>query len=234
MMYYIAYYRVSTSKQGQSGLGLEAQKQIVKTYIEHDKERRVIMSFQDIESGKKNTRPQLMKAIEACKKFNCTLLIAKLDRLSRNASFILTLRDNAIKFQALDIPEANTLTIGIFATIAQHERELISQRTKDALKALKARGVKLGRPENLTPDARRKALEKIRFNAVNHTNNLQAAEMIKHLRKDGDSFRQISHRLNELGYRTRYKGTFHPITVQRLWRRCQSQGGSPNTLLQVL
>lgn len=114
MIPYIAYYRVSTSKQGASGLGLEAQKQIVDAYIGQEQGRRVLMSFQDIESGKKNTRPQLMKAIEACRKFNCTLLIAKLDRLSRNASFILTLRDNNVKFQALDIPEANTLTIGIF------------------------------------------------------------------------------------------------------------------------
>jgi DNA invertase Pin-like site-specific DNA recombinase len=215
-MKYIAYFRVSTSKQGQSGLGLEAQKQIVQTFIQQDKERRVLMSFQDIESGKKNSRPQLMKAIEACKKFNCTLLIAKLDRLSRNASFILTLRDNAIQFQALDIPEANTLTIGIFATIAQHERELISQRTKDALKALKARGVQLGKPENLTSEARRKALEKIRYNAANHTNNLQAAEMIRHLRKDGLSYREISDKLNQLGYTTRHGRRFHPITVHRL------------------
>jgi DNA invertase Pin-like site-specific DNA recombinase len=217
MMFYIAYYRVSTSKQGQSGLGLEAQKQIVQTFIQQDRERRVLMSFQDIESGKKNARPQLMKAIEACKKFNGILLIAKLDRLSRNASFILTLRDNRVKFQALDIPEANTLTIGIFATLAQHERELISQRTKDALKALKARGVKLGKPENLTAEARLKALEQIRFNAVNHTNNLQAAEMIKHLRKEGLTYQQIASRLNGLGYRTRYDRSFRSMTVKRLW-----------------
>ena len=177
------------------------------------------MSFQDIESGKKNSRPQLAKAIEACKKFNCTLLIAKLDRLSRNASFILTLRDNNVRFQALDIPEANTLTIGIFATIAQHERELIAQRTKDALAALKSHGVRLGKPENLTPEARLKALEKIRLNAHNNINNLQAGELVRHLRKDGLSYKKISQRLNDLGYKTRRDSIFHPSSVRRLWSR---------------
>ena len=218
-MNYIAYYRVSTNKQGDSGLGLQAQRQIVEAYIQQDAERKVLMSFQDIESGKRNSRPQLIKAIDACKKFGCTLLIAKLDRLSRNASFILTLRDGDVKFRALDIPEANTLTIGIFATLAQHERELISQRTKEALSALKARGVQLGKPENLTAEARRKALEKIKFNAGNHTNNLQAAEMIRHLRKEGLTYLQISNKLNGLGYRTRYNRSFHPATVQRLHSR---------------
>src|SRR5688500_18144672 len=101
-MKFVSYYRVSTAKQGESGLGLEAQRQTVDAFIRQDERRKVIMSYQDIESGKKNARPQLLKAIEACKNFGCTLLIAKLDRLSRNASFIFTLRDNDVKFQALD------------------------------------------------------------------------------------------------------------------------------------
>jgi DNA invertase Pin-like site-specific DNA recombinase len=215
-MKFIAYYRVSTAKQGNSGLGLEAQKQIVNAYIQ-DKGTEIVGEFKDVESGKKNQRPQLLAAIDQCKRDNATLLIAKLDRLSRNASFIFTLRDNNVKFQALDIPEANTLTIGIFATIAQHERELISQRTKDALKALKARGVKLGRPDNLTVAAQQKGVETIKTNAITNKNNVQAAEMIKHLRKDGSSFQSIADRLNILGYRTRYNHVFRAMTVQRLY-----------------
>lgn len=107
-----------------------------------------------MESGKKNNRPQLLAAIEYARKVKATLIIAKLDRLSRNASFIFTLRDSGVDFVCADMPDANTLTIGIFAVLAQHERELISSRTKAALQMKKKQGVKLGKPENLTDQAR--------------------------------------------------------------------------------
>jgi DNA invertase Pin-like site-specific DNA recombinase len=202
---------------------LEAQKQIVDTYIQQDTGREVIGEFKDVESGKKNERPQLIAAIDQCKSRNATLLMAKLDRLSRNASFIFTLRDNNVKFQALDIPEANTLTIGIFATIAQHERELISQRTKDALKALKARGIKLVRPENLTLSARLKGVATIRQNAKTNKNNIQAAEMVKHLRKQRLSFTDIAYKLNRLGYKTSRNRDFQAMTVYRLFTKMLPQ-----------
>lgn len=215
-MKYVVYYRVSTVKQGKSGLGLEAQRHLVNAFVKQDRRKVVIGEFKDVESGKKNYRPHLQEAIELCKKKDATLLIAKLDRLSRNASFIFTLRDNNVRFQALDIPEANTLTIGIFATIAQHEREIISQRTKDALNALKARGVRLGTPRNLTPLAQRKAVQSIKRNAITNRNNLQASAMISHLRKEGLSYQSIANRLNDLGYRTRYNNEFQAMSVQRL------------------
>jgi DNA invertase Pin-like site-specific DNA recombinase len=140
---YFAYYRVSTQKQGNSGLGLEAQQVAVVNFLKGD---RPVGEYMEIESGKKNQRPQLLAAIAAARQAGGVLLIAKLDRLSRNAGFILALRDSGVQFACCDMPDANTLTVGLFAVIAQHERETISQRTKDALQAKKARGRNSARP----------------------------------------------------------------------------------------
>jgi DNA invertase Pin-like site-specific DNA recombinase len=139
MTKYVAYFRVSTAKQGRSGLGLEAQQEAVKHYAD-----RIIHSFTEIESGKNDSRIQLAAAIELCRTSGASLLIAKLDRLSRKASFLLTLRDSGVQIIAADMPNCSTLEYGIRAVIAQNEREEISKRTKAALDAAKARGVKLG------------------------------------------------------------------------------------------
>ncbi|GAB3244119.1 hypothetical protein GCM10027346_41510 [Hymenobacter seoulensis] len=135
---FVSYYRVSTLKQGQSGLGLEAQQAAVKAFVLDPS--RIVGEFVEVESGKRNQRPQLQAAIEAARQQGATLLIAKLDRLSRNAGFIFALRDSGVDFVCCDMPDANTLTVGLFAVIAQHERETISKRTRDALTAKKARG----------------------------------------------------------------------------------------------
>lgn len=141
----VTYSRVSTDKQGRSGLGLEAQEETIARYCDqHGAER--VADFVEVESGKKNHRPELQKAIRAAKQHKAKLLVAKLDRLSRNAAFLLQLRDSNIEFVAADNPEANNLTIGILAVVAENEREQTSQRTKAALAAAKARGVKLGNP----------------------------------------------------------------------------------------
>ena len=152
MIDYIAYYRVSTQQQGRSGLGLEAQQQAVRSFLKDGQPLQA--EFTEVESGKRDTRPQLTAAITQAQRIGATLLIAKLDRLSRNASFIFALRDSGVKFVAADMPDANHLTVGILAVIADHERQAISDRTKAALSALKARGVQLGSPQNLTPAAR--------------------------------------------------------------------------------
>ena len=148
MKSYVAYLRVSTQKQGQSGLGLAAQRAAVQAF---PPVARLVAEFVEVESGKKNERPQLAAALALAKATGATLLIAKLDRLSRNAGFIFQLRDAGVDFVCCDMPDANTLTVGIFAVLAQHERELISQRTKAALAAKKAQGAQLGTPANLTP-----------------------------------------------------------------------------------
>jgi DNA invertase Pin-like site-specific DNA recombinase len=140
---FVAYYRVSTDKQGQSGLGLDGQRQAVMNYL-NGGPWRLVAEHTEVESGKRNARPELQKALAACRRHKAKLCIAKLDRLSRNLAFIATLMDSGVEFVATDNPHANKLTIHILAAVAEHEREAISQRTKAALAAAKARGKKLG------------------------------------------------------------------------------------------
>ena len=140
-MKYVAYYRVSTDKQGRSGLGLDSQRQLVSSY-----EADIIGEFTEIESGKIDNRPQLELALDLCRRKGAAILIAKIDRLSRDAAFLLTLRKAGVDIIAADMPNAGTLEFGVRAVVAQHEREEISKRTKQALQAAKARGVKLGCP----------------------------------------------------------------------------------------
>ena len=140
---FITYLRVSTQRQGRSGLGLEAQRAAVAAHL-NGGQWVTLAEYVEIESGKNNDRPELAKAMEMCRLTGAKLLIAKLDRLSRNAAFLLNLRDAGIEFVAADMPDANRMTVGIMAVVAEHEREAISRRTKDALAAAKARGTKLG------------------------------------------------------------------------------------------
>lgn len=207
MKNFIAYYRVSTQKQGASGLGLEAQKATAEAFA---KGRGLIVAeFVEIESGKKNDRPKLAEAIEQTKATGGTLLIAKLDRLSRNVGFTFALRDAGVNFQACDLPDASTLTIGLLATIAQHEREITSQRTKAALAARRARGLNLGNPANLTDEARRKGPATLRQIARVNKANRQAAELARLYRAQGMSLEAIAERLNGGSYATRNGKRFH-------------------------
>src|SRR6516225_8240389 len=141
---FIAYYRVSTQKQGRSGLGLEAQKQAVATYL-NGGSWSIAAEFTEIESGKRDdNRPMLAEAFKACRVHRATLIIAKLDRLGRDAHFLLGLQKAGVEFVCVDDPHMTPLTLGIRAVVAQHERELISARTKAALAAAKVNGKKLG------------------------------------------------------------------------------------------
>lgn len=143
---FITYYRVSTLGQEVSGLGLEAQQLAVKKYLSQVGGTE-LATFTETETGKNNKRPKLQEALQRCKLTRATLLVAKFDRLSRNAAFLLTLRDSGTKFVAADMPDASDLIIGVLAVVAEHEREMISKRTKEALAAAKARGTKLGNPK---------------------------------------------------------------------------------------
>ncbi|WP_276132320.1 recombinase family protein [Polluticoccus soli] len=217
-MKYIAYYRVSTKKQGISGLGLEAQKTAVAQFLK-DGNCLVTDEFTDIESGKNNQRPELIKAIKKAKETKATLLIAKLDRLSRNAAFIFTLRDSKIDFVCADMPNANAVTIGIMAVLAQDERERISHRTKAALSELKKQGKQLGSPTNLSIDAIRKGMEIRRANAIEDDSNKKSTALIVSLRSQGKSFYQITKELNQAGFRTRRGKEFTQTQTQRLFSR---------------
>lgn len=157
MKNYVAYYRVSTKQQGYTRLGLDAQKSAVLDYARYSGGR-ILFEYTEIESGRKDQRQELHKAISIAKANGAVLLIAKLDRLARNAGFIFTLRDAGVSFVCCDMPDANTLTIGIFAALAQYEAELISSRTKAALAQKKAQGFKLGTPKPYDQAARDKSI----------------------------------------------------------------------------
>lgn len=215
-MQYVAYYRVSTQKQGKSGLGLEAQRRTLQSFLKAGD--RLLAEFTEVESGKKANRVELQRAIERAKQHKATLLIAKLDRLARNVSFIFALRDSGVEFQCCDIPEANTLTIGLFAVLAQHERELISQRTRDALQAKKAQGFKLGSPKGFVGDVQKKGPEARKKRAAEHLTNRQLAEVVRLYRGQQHSYEAIAQKLNDSGYRTRQGQVFAPMTVWRLAR----------------
>jgi DNA invertase Pin-like site-specific DNA recombinase len=160
---FVTYLRVSTRRQGLSGLGLDAQRAACAEYIRRiGGELPPLAEFVEIESGKNNARPQIKSALDLCRVTGAVLVIAKLDRLSRNAAFLLSLRDSGVEFVAADMPSANRLTVGILAVVAEAEREAISTRTTEALRAAKARGVRLGgdRGGRATPAARAAALAK--------------------------------------------------------------------------
>jgi DNA invertase Pin-like site-specific DNA recombinase len=215
-MKFVAYYRVSTAKQGRSGLGLEAQRASVQSYV---RDGRIVAEYVEVESGKRNDRPKLVQAIAHAQREGATLIIAKLDRLARSVAFIFALRDTGVKFLACDMPEANTLTIGLLAALAQHERELISERTKAALKAKKARGCILGSPQNLTREATEKAAAARRRLAQENTANKRATELALLYRERGLSYASIADTLNSNGHLARRGGRFHACTVERLLKR---------------
>src|ERR1700722_1865860 len=144
---FVAYYRVSTAKQGASGLGLEAQQESVRSYLNGGRWKMVV-EVTEIESGKRNDRPALTRALSLCRIHKATLIIAKLDRLARNVNFISNLMESGVEFTAVDFPQANRLTVHILAAVAEHEAAMISARTKAALQAARARGVRLGTPNH--------------------------------------------------------------------------------------
>lgn len=209
---YVAYYRVSTAKQGKSGLGLEAQRGKLVQYVNGN--GKLEKEFTEIESGRKEKRIELEKALSFCRQTGSVLVIAKLDRLTRSVSFIFSLRDSGVKFEVPDLPDLNPLTLGIFAGLAQYEAELISERTKAALAAKKARGFKLGNPQNLTDMSRQRSRISRRKQAIE--DNRQAAVIAQDLRKQGYSYRKIAARLEEYGVTTRNGKKYYAAGVRNM------------------
>lgn len=216
---FVAYYRVSTARQGQSGLGLDAQQAACESFVQ-SRNGQIIEAFTEVESGKKNDRPKLQRALHLAKVTGSTLLIAKLDRLSRNAAFLLALRDSGVAFVAADMPDANSLTVGLLAIIAQHEREAISARTKAALAAAKARGQKLGSPNSAgfvrAADAGRKAGSKALAEKAAERSMLYAP-IIDDVKAAGIStLSGIAAELNKRGIKTARGGLWYATSVKNV------------------
>jgi len=212
---YVSYLRCSTAKQT---LGIEAQRTINNDYISsHGGE--IVAEYVEHESGKNDNRIELNKALAICKKQGLTLMIAKLDRLSRNISFIFQLRDSGIDIVVPTLPELNTLTLGIFATIAQNERETISLRTKQALSELRTKGITLGKPDNLKNNleaAIGNSVKTRQNKAKSNENNIKASAFIRSLRANGTTWKNVLIQLNQNGFKTSEGGQFGLIQAQRL------------------
>jgi DNA invertase Pin-like site-specific DNA recombinase len=216
---FIAYYRVSTAKQGISGLGLEAQRTAVLDYLNGGRWT-LVDEFKEVESGKHSNRPALAKALAACRVHGATLIIAKLDRLARNVAFISTLMEAGVEFTAVDFPQANRLTVHILAAVAEHEAMMISQRTKAALAAAKKRGVVLGgdRAGIIASQSAKgvKASVKVRREQARR----RAADLlpiIDAIRAEGiTSALQIAAALNERGIHAPRGGEWQAVQVQRV------------------
>jgi DNA invertase Pin-like site-specific DNA recombinase len=207
---FVAYYRISTERQGLSGLGLEAQQAAVHRHVATFGGS-LIGEYTEVETGKRNNRPELRAALAACRRHKAKLLIAKLDRLSRNVAFIAAMMDSGVEFVACDNPHATRLTLHILAAVAEHERQMIAARTKAALQAAKARGVKLGRNgvERLAPANGVAAIERA----------ARLKPTLTELMGAGMSVRQIVAELTSRGVSTPRGGRWHPQTVARIMKR---------------
>jgi DNA invertase Pin-like site-specific DNA recombinase len=218
----ISYLRVSTARQGRSGLGLEAQREAVKRYLAGTS-MKVIKEFVEVESGKNDERPKLTAALQYAKVTGAVLVIAKLDRLSRNVAFIDQLQTSKTKFVCADMPEANETMISFMAVMAKHEREAISQRTKVALAAVKARGKKLGNPNGARALRRagkgnRAAIKTLKAKADDYARDV--LPIIEDIRAAGHvTYEAIADELNKREIITVRGGQWHPSTVLRLLQR---------------
>ena len=217
MKTYISYLRQSTTKQEQSGLGVEAQREIIKNHI---KEGVIMSEYLETETGKSCNRPKLMEALAQCRKTNSILVVAKLDRLSRNVAFTSKLLESDVEILFCDFPEANRLILHIISSISEYEANLISTRTRQSLQAKKLRGCQLGKPENLMNRHQQAILNSNKTNsqkAINNDNNKRAAALIKVMVNDNKSFAETAKALNEQGFKTSRGCEFQITQVQRIY-----------------
>ena len=216
---YVAYLRVSTQKQGYSGLGLEAQREIIHNHL-HD--TIPIAKFVEVESGRKSDRPKLKEALALCRKDGATLIVAKLDRLARSVSFLSNLLESDVEIVFCDFPQANKMVLHIISAISQYEAELIAARTKASLQAKKARGFKLGNPEHLLEKhqvAIQNSIRTCRVKADNNPNNKRAVAMLRILVKENRSYSEMANILNQEGFVTSRGCSFTKSTVYKLIKR---------------
>jgi DNA invertase Pin-like site-specific DNA recombinase len=220
---FVSYLRVSTDRQGRSGLGLEAQRKAVEDYL-NGGGWELIAELVEVESGKLNDRPKLREALALCRLHRATLVIAKLDRLSRDAHFLLGLQKElqqaGLRFVAADMPAANELTVGIMAVVAQAERKMISARTKAALAAAKARGKRLGNPANLRNQEAGRVQGRAKRSAIAAERAADLRPIIADVQASGaQSLRQIAARLNQRGIPTARGSKWSAVQVKRIFER---------------
>lgn len=213
-MNYVLYLRASTLRQGQSGLGLEGQRLIAHRFLQPGDS--ILAEYVEVESGRKNERPQMARAIAQVKQREATLLVAEMSRLARSVYFTSRLMEERVRFKACDIPHADEFTINILAAVAQKAAKDISDSTKRGLAAKKARGFPLGKPENFTADSRAVGRAAVVANARAHVANKQAARLAGLLRQQGWTLVAIAHELNTNGYTTRRGKVFFTESVRRL------------------
>ena len=213
---FVSYLRVSTARQGRSGLGLEAQRKAVEDYL-NGGNWTLVKEFVEVESGKRADRPQLEKAQQLCRLLGAKLVIAKLDRLSRDAHFLLGLEKAGVDFVAVDSPHANRLTVGIMALMAEDEGRKISERTKAALAAAKRRGVKLGGDHGARLTAKQRAMGRAVLQAQARARAADLAPIIAELRAAGVvTLQAIADGLNERGIPAARGGQWRITQVVRL------------------
>jgi len=213
---WIAYYRVSTDRQGESGLGLDAQRKLVSDYL-NGGNWTLSAEFTEIESGKRSDRPQLAAALAMCKRLRAKLIVAKLDRLSRNVGFISALMDSGVEFVAADMPHANKMTLQVMAVFAEYERDLISERTRRALAQAKERGKQLGGPKRLEASALGVAANKT--NAERFAANV--APIIREIQASGvTTLRGVARALNARGVPTARGAPWSAVAVSNILKRC--------------
>ena len=216
---YVSYLRVSTQKQGHSGLGLEAQREIIQKHLY---DTIPIIEFIEIESGRKKDRPKLKEALDLCRKTGATLIVAKLDRLARNVSFLSNLLESDVEIIFCDFPQANKMVLHILSAISQYEAELTASRTKSALQAKKARGCKLGNPEHLLgkhDQAIQNSIMTCKTKADNNPNNKRAVAMLRTLVKEEHTLKEMADILNREGFVTSKGACFSKATVYKLIKR---------------
>lgn len=216
---YVAYLRQSTKKQESSGLGVEAQREIIQNFL---RDKIPVSEYIETESGRKSDRPKLIEALAECRKKGATLIVAKLDRLSRNVAFTSKLLESDVEIVFCDFPEANKLVLHIISSIAEYEAGLISQRTKQSLEAKKARGCRLGKPENLLGKLDQAVKNSNRTNrrkALDNPNNKRAAAYLRTLVREEISLSEMARRLNEEGFVTARGSMFKASQVSVLLKR---------------
>ena len=218
---YVAYLRVSTQRQGVSGLGLQAQQEIIRKFLNGNSP---IAEFVEVESGRKSDRPKLHEALELCKKEKATLIVAKMDRLSRNVTFTSQLLDSGTEIVFCDFPRANRLVLTIIAAISEYEAGLIRQRTKAALQVKKENGCRLGKPDNLMRNFDRAIANSRNTNqakALNNPNNKRAVAILRGLVTKTSNLSEMARVLNEEGFQASKGGRFSAKQVSILLSRYQ-------------